>query len=183
MVRVNLISRKDAKAQGLRHYFTGRPCNKGHIAKRRTGNFNCLDCEADVRLTKVDYIATWQRENKDKVRARNDRWNEANIEQKRAYGRQWIRDNPDKANAATARRRARILQATPKWADQDAITLYYETAAALSAQTGVPYEVDHIVPLQGKNVCGLHVQNNLRVAKQKTNRSKGNKLIESLATA
>lgn len=48
-------------------------------------------------------------------------------------------------------------------------------APCLTEETGVAFEVDHVVPLQNKTVCGLHVEANLRIVERRKNRSKGNK--------
>jgi hypothetical protein len=68
----------------------------------------------------------------------------------------------------TAKRRATQLNATPKWANLEKIKDIY-----IKCPTG--YHVDHIYPLQGKNSCGLHVENNLQYLPAKENLSKGNK--------
>jgi hypothetical protein len=82
--------------------------------------------------------------------------------------------------ALAAKRRAMIKAQTPDWANLSEIKRYYEVAARKTAQLGVLYAVDHIVPLKGKNVCGLHVENNLRVITFEENSAKSNKLIEDL---
>ena len=69
----------------------------------------------------------------------------------------------------SAKRRALKLKAIPKWANLEKIKEIY-----LKRKKG--YHVDHIIPLQGKNVCGLHVENNLQCLKAKYNLSKGNNL-------
>jgi len=61
------------------------------------------------------------------------------------------------------RRRQREARATPPWADRAAIRAIYKKAKRLSKSTGEQHVVDHIVPLDGKLVCGLHVSWNLRV--------------------
>jgi 5-methylcytosine-specific restriction endonuclease McrA len=74
----------------------------------------------------------------------------------------------------------------PKWLtfeQRREIELIYEHARECEALTGDQYVVDHIVPLKGDNVCGLHVPWNLQVLPSDVNDSKGNKLIEELAVA
>ena len=96
------------------------------------------------------------------------------------YGKKWRLANPGKVNARTAKRRARKLQATPKWnteEDYKKIEEFYIEAARLTKETGIPHEVDHIEPLQGDDVCGLHVPGNLRVIQRSPNRRKSNKRI------
>lgn len=65
--------------------------------------------------------------------------------------------------------------ATPAWADDVAIARIYAEARRLSAETGVPHSVDHIVPIRGRNVCGLHVHYNMRVVTRSENSRKGNR--------
>jgi 5-methylcytosine-specific restriction endonuclease McrA len=74
-------------------------------------------------------------------------------------------------------RQKRIKQATPPWADINAIQLTYVKAQELTKQTGIPHEVDHIIPLKGKHVSGLHVEANLQVLTECENQSKTNKFI------
>lgn len=83
--------------------------------------------------------------------------------------------NPEVFIAKEAKRRAQLLRAMPAWAERRAIDAVYKSAEALSKATGVKYCVDHIVPLQGRKVSGLHVSWNLQVITMRENARKSNK--------
>lgn len=97
----------------------------------------------------------------------------------------WSANNPGKVNSSTAKRRAALLRAIPAWADLAAIKSIYDdcwdvnTNAKLAGCTD-NFVVDHIIPLQGETVCGLHTINNLRIIPAQENASKLNKLLEHL---
>jgi hypothetical protein len=77
-----------------------------------------------------------------------------------------------------ASRRSQKLKATPRWLTEEHLKLienFYWLCADLKAVTGEVYHVDHIVPLRGKNVCGLHVPWNLQVLPGDLNVSKNNR--------
>jgi hypothetical protein len=89
------------------------------------------------------------------------------------------KNNPEKFLALANKRRAAKLNATPKWltnSDFAEIEELYLCARMFRLYTGEEYHVDHIVPLQGKTVCGLHVLWNLQVIPAKENLSKSNKI-------
>lgn len=75
------------------------------------------------------------------------------------------------------KRRAAKLKATPAWADLDKIAIVYQKAKWLESVTGLKYHVDHVIPLQGKNVCGLHIWENLQILEASINLQKHNNLI------
>ncbi len=93
-----------------------------------------------------------------------------------------VRDYNDKnrgwKRSMTAKRRARLAKASPAWLTEEqlnAIKEIYAHASLVEAQTGIKHEVDHMVPISGKNVCGLHVPWNLSVIPMSENRRKSNK--------
>lgn len=77
--------------------------------------------------------------------------------------------------ARRAKRRAAEIKATPKWSNHKMMLPFYRVAERLTRETGIQHAVDHIVPLQGRLVCGLHVAHNLRVITAKENLRKSNK--------
>jgi hypothetical protein len=93
----------------------------------------------------------------------------------RARCSEWQRQNKDKDCARVSRRRAVKLRATVGWACELEMARFYEQARLLTQSTGIKHVVDHIVPLQSKIVCGLHVQDNLKVITKLDNSSKGNR--------
>lgn len=87
----------------------------------------------------------------------------------------WNKNNKAKKNALTYKRRTQQLNAFPSWANEFFIEEAYHLAHLRTKLFGFSWHVDHIIPLQGKTVCGLHVENNLQVIPGKINLSKGNK--------
>jgi hypothetical protein len=89
----------------------------------------------------------------------------------------WAISNPDKLRARDARRRAAKLERTPKWEtfdDKETISHIYWLAVEFSRAFDTKYEVDHIIPLQGTNVSGLHTPANLQIIPAANNRVKSN---------
>ena len=94
---------------------------------------------------------------------------------------EYARKNKDKKRALTAKRRAKRNLASPHWLTEDhfnEIKKFYSLAEAAFKDTGIKHDVDHIIPIGGENVCGLHVPWNLQVIPASKNRSKNNKFSQ-----
>lgn len=83
--------------------------------------------------------------------------------------------NPGWVAKKQAKRRASLVRAVPLWADLKKIAEIYATAAWLTLTSGEPWHVDHIVPLQGKTVSGLHCEANLTLLPASENIAKSNR--------
>lgn len=102
-------------------------------------------------------------------------YRDANKEKEQAYRKEYSQKNKDKLTAKAAKRRAVQKRALPAWADLEVIAEVYRHARELSAISGLPFHVDHIVPLQSKLVCGLHCEANLQIIYGPENISKNNR--------
>jgi hypothetical protein len=115
--------------------------------------------------------------NPEQAATRKAKWRKENLQQHNAINREWFANNKDKRAAYQGKRKAAQLQRTPKWlteSDLRMIEAKYSLAAMLTRETGITHHVDHIIPLQGKKVSGLHVFSNLRVIPGTDNVKKSN---------
>ena len=106
-----------------------------------------------------------------------------NIKKHRDRAKDWFRANPGRRRFFIAQRRARLLKATPEWLtteDMAAIRAFYLKALQMERLTKKKYHVDHIIPLQSKDVSGLHVPWNLQILESTVNLRKHNKLISGV---
>lgn len=132
----------------------------------------------------------WRAVNKAKVARSNRAYLAANKAEKAALSQAWYQANKSEIavkskalyhrskaqkSARDARRRALKLRAIPRWADPNEISAIYREAECLRS-LGLDVHVDHIIPLQGVNVTGLHVHTNLQILLAVDNLTKGNRL-------
>ncbi len=126
------------------------------------------------------YQKRYYDEHKEERNAKLKEWGERNADRLQTKIDEWWKKNPGRRSAYSSARRARERQATPLWADMEAILVIYDECVRITLETGIGHHVDHIVPLAGKTVCGLHVQTNLRIIPAEENLRKRNHLIEDL---
>lgn len=135
-----------------------------HAANRERERERARQYRTDNAERAAESVRKYQSVNRDRVLAVAAVWREKNVGRLRAY---------------VAARRACRIQRTPSWADRDAIRAIYAECQRISEATGILHHVDHIIPLKGKNVCGLHVETNLQILTASENSRKNNKLMEA----
>lgn len=134
--------------------------------------------EAWCKVCRLEHNRAWLARNKDRHSELTRSWYECNKDQHLANSKEWYAANRHRKLATTTAREQRCRLATPAWADKEAIVAFYKEAQRLTAETGIQYDVDHIIPLQGKTVSGLHIPANLRVIPSAENKRKAAKLIQ-----
>ena len=182
---MHVITRQTARRQGLSRYFTGLACKHGHLDERLVSNGTCCACNR-AKVTR------WQRENPLKAAAKHAKWRDrhpnlaaqranawyyANKDRHAATMRAWFASIPHARAKLSAKARATRLQRTPRWLTEDDLWMLeqiYDLAKLRTQCTGVKWHVDHIIPLRGATVSGLHTPLNLRVVPAPINLRKGN---------
>lgn len=128
------------------------------------------------RACSVVLVKKWNRENRDRYNANKSAhqkrsvasgkdWKKRHKEEWNTYQREWRAQRDGKTKA----------ELRPAWANKFFIEEAYDIARRRTEVTGIQWEVDHIVPINGKTVSGLHVEHNLQVITREANRTKGNR--------
>jgi len=121
----------------------------------------------------------WNATNRDKRNSLSRAWKSKNRKRLNEYSKQYLTegDNYSTKLAHNSTRRANRIKATPLWANQGYIELFYKLSQIEADRIGEPVHVDHIVPLQHPLVCGLHCEDNLQLLKATDNLSKHNTFL------
>lgn len=175
-----------ALEKGEKTYLTGRPCKHGHICERNTTDASCVECRNIQREERRPLMAAHMRkkraamsdEDVAKIRRKQREYNrerrlrdpEAVRAMERKHSRLKRQRYPQRKLAEIRLRQAALIKRTPAWCDKAAIRQFYE-----DCPEGM--EVDHIIPLRGKSVSGLHVLSNLQYLTPEQNRKKLNKFF------
>ena len=199
---MEIITRKEALEKNLPYFFTGKPCKKGHIAKRRTDKYNCNECDRinnkkwdTPEIRRIKHQRSYYKDVEKTRQKARENWatNEHRRKQVSEYQKtprakvlKNAREQRYKANHLyraiknyhSSLRRHFKKNALPKWANTKTIKKIYKTCIQFSKDIGIVYHVDHIYPLKMYRdrewiACGLHVENNLRIISAPENISKG----------
>lgn len=147
---------------------TEKPPEEFHRSKSHGGSApRCKPCA--IRIA-----SEWYEANKERKRQYDAKRRAEKRHLFRAASKRFRENNPGAKNADTQARRAMLRGAYVKWADEFFIREIYELAALRTKLTRVRWSVDHVIPLRGKNVCGLHVETNMRVIPLTENVAKSN---------
>jgi hypothetical protein len=198
---MQIIKLSEAKKQGLKHYFTGVPCKRGHISLRNVANANCMECSREKQAERMkNPIEKAKQSSRSVVCYMNRRKNDPEFKAKdNAYRIKWTAEkkkdpeyrakcnaraeelrklNPVRHREKVARHKMAKLKRMPKWLSKEnrqSIKAIYAMRDWLNmTMFGIKYEVDHIIPIRGEIVSGLHVPENLQIIKAMQNSIKGN---------
>lgn len=147
----------------------------------RGRNYWCKECQKDHNKNwmkensqhRKRYEKSYREQNREEIREKKREWDAKNFEHRRSYrilNRAYYRERAQF-------RYSRMRCATPPWLNQDhlyEIQKFHWLASDLRCITGESYHVDHIVPILGSDVCGLHVPWNLQILPADLNVAKNN---------
>ena len=169
---------------GCKTYAPASPCKRCGTSERFKSNSGCVVCSRE-------HARAYRTKNLDALREKNRAWAKENPEKNREQSSRWASENKDKANAIRSRCRgakwdehyrpssnaqaakARADRRMPSWVDKEALISFYK-----NCPKGMT--VDHIVPLKGKAVTGLHVPWNLQYLTRSENARKGARFDENM---
>jgi hypothetical protein len=156
------VSEFHKRGNGYKH--ACKPCRK----KQSAANYEA----------KKEYILArnkaWKKANPEKFRKISNDWTDRNRDKARRYWRESNKRHKARCTANAVKYVATKIKATPSWIDNDLVKDMYKEAEYFQM------EVDHIVPLRSKYVCGLHWEGNLQLLSREDNRKKSNRLWENM---
>jgi hypothetical protein len=189
-----IISRPEAKEQGLKRYFTGKACKHGHITERWTVGGDCVGCrlvttkniDQPPTVSRKEYNKKWRIDNPEKAKKFynnnkeyykqcNVNWVNNNKEKYCQYQKDYKVLNPDKTFLYGRLRRSKLTKTKTNWiGENQLIKQLYQKRDELNKLWGTNLQVDHIIPLTSDTVSGLHCWSNLQLLEGSINSSKSN---------
>lgn len=171
-----LISRADARSQGLKRYFTGRPCKYGHVCQRAVSSHVCIECHnklihADKKKHRADF-RRWYAKNAERQRLRAREYRAENLEYCRQKASKWKAANRDQNSAHQRNRDAKKRESGGQHTAQDiAEILKAQRGRCAYCREGLKnkYHVDHIIAL---SKGGSNGRRNLQLLCQPCNQRK-----------
>lgn len=165
--------RKEALLAGHKTYLVETPCKHCGSLERYVSNYTCVPCTVKAGLKKLndpELMADYRTAEKQRQKLKN--WRSKNYDK---WRESWLSpEGRPYRNAKSAKRRASKVNQTPDDADLKLIQEIYQKCKKISEETGIPHEVDHIIPI---SKGGLHHQDNLQIITAKENRMKGAKIL------
>jgi hypothetical protein len=164
-----IISYREAKAKGLKRYFTGKKCKHGHLAERFVINCGCCECtlvrtdawiEENIETKRAcfrdwqrrnkKYQAGWVKKNPDKRRKTARNWYVKNTESSIERSLRWFKNNPEKRRAIVRNRTARRKNALGKHTAEEVLEMLKRQkwkCAACGVSIRKRRHIDHRIPL------------------------------------
>lgn len=176
---MKIISRADAKAQGLTRYYTGKPCKHGHVSERQASDGGCMECR---RLHQKAYMRTDAGKAATKRHSQTEKRRAARRETQRRYSKTEAgkareerrhKKAPHRAPTAVVKRNYPLAIVPLTEVEQQRVEGIYRFANALRQRTNHGWDVDHCYPLSRG---GVHHPDNLQVLPASVNRQKRDKV-------
>lgn len=193
-------SRSEAKRLGTKYYYTGKPCTRGHYSIRYQHG-GCVECKTEDSLARKgnnysqrtkestyqwrernrkkwrSYMKEYREKNRERISAQRKQYRKENKEKLQEYNR-WHMENFYEVHIRKNNKRRAVKKQAYYPMDDDLLELVENEAADKRARMeeifGIPFHIDHIVPLTSDYVCGLHCPFNLQVIPAEENINKGN---------
>jgi len=184
---MELISKQDALNLNLTKFFTGVECSRGHIAERYVVSRMCVVCASNHNTAegRKEWAKEYRANNHEKIKQyRKDNidnhkdWLVQNKDKTSNHKKTYRQNHSDKVLASNAKRRSAKHFRDVQWDVEFTnfvATEAYDLCKLRQNVTGYAWHVDHVIPLNGKLVSGLHVWNNFAVIPAIQNMSKGNR--------